>query len=30
VRAGGAALGAMQAGTLRVLGTDRALERRWW
>jgi hypothetical protein len=30
VLAGGAALGAKQAGTLRALGTDRALERRWW
>jgi len=30
VRAGGAALGAKQAGTLRALGTDRALERRPW
>jgi len=29
VLAGRTALGAMQAGTLRALGTDRALERRW-
>jgi hypothetical protein len=30
VLAGGATLGAMQAGTLLLLGTGRALERRSW